>query len=76
MNEKIVLSTPTMHGDEMKFVQEAFDEAIKISRSKTALVEEFVEGEEVSVDVYVEDGVANVLTMSNIAKIKGNKKGL
>ena len=25
MNEKIVLSTPTMHGDEMKFVQEAFD---------------------------------------------------
>ena len=24
-NKKIVLATPTMHGDEMKFVQEAFD---------------------------------------------------
>ena len=46
-------------------LQPAFDEAIKISRSKTALVEEFVEGEEVTVDVYVENGIANVLTMSN-----------
>ncbi|MBQ3596285.1 MAG: ATP-grasp domain-containing protein [Clostridia bacterium] len=55
-------------------LQPAFDEAIRISRSKTALVEEFVEGEEVTVDVYVEEGVANVLTMSNSAKIKGNNK--
>ena len=52
----------------------AFNEAINISRSKTALVEEFVEGEEVTVDVYVENGIANVLTMSNSAKIKGNNK--
>lgn len=52
----------------------AFDEAVKISRTDTAVVEEFVPGEEVTVDVYVEGGKAHVLTMSNSEKIKGNDK--
>ena len=52
----------------------AFDEAVQISRTKTAIVEEFVDGEEITVDVYVEDGVANVLTMSNSDKVRGNDK--
>ena len=42
----------------------AFDDAVRLSRTKTAIVEEFCEGLEVTVDVYVENGTAHVLTMS------------
>ncbi len=49
----------------------AFDEAKKISREGTVVVEEFVEGEEVTVDVYVENGKAKILTTSNSDKVKG-----
>ena len=52
----------------------AFDEAVKISRTKTAIIEEFVEGDEITVDVYVEEGVAKILTMSKSEKISGNDK--
>ena len=48
----------------------AFEEAKNISRSKSAIVEEFFEGEEISVDLFVEDGKANVLLISNSDKIK------
>ena len=47
----------------------AFNEAVEISRTKTALVEEFCEGEELTVDVYVENGKAHVLTTSINDKI-------
>lgn len=47
----------------------AFDVAVNISRTKTAIVEEFFEGDEITVDVYVEDGKAHVLCLSNIDKI-------
>ena len=47
----------------------AFDEAVVISRTKTAIVEEFCEGEELTVDVYVENGKAHVLTVSISDKI-------
>ncbi|MBQ9163110.1 MAG: ATP-grasp domain-containing protein [Clostridia bacterium] len=50
-------------------LREAFDVAVNISRTGTAIVEEFAEGEEVTVDVYVEDGKAHVLCLSNIYKI-------
>ena len=50
-------------------VQEAFNKALAISRSGGAIVEEFVEGEEISVDVYVENGKANVLCLTNLYKI-------
>jgi len=52
----------------------ALDKAIRISRSNTAIVEEFVEGEELTVDVYIEDGHAHVLCVSNIDKILGNDR--
>lgn len=52
--------------DEMK---KAFKEAIAISRTKTAIVEEFCVGEELTVDVYVENGVAHVLATSINDKI-------
>lgn len=55
-------------------LQEAFAEAVRLSRTNTAIVEEFVEGDELSVDVYVEDGVAHVLSVSELDKIADNEK--
>ena len=46
-----------------------FNEAAKISRTGGVIVEEFVGGEEISVDIYVEDGKARVLCVSNSEKI-------
>lgn len=48
----------------------AFEEAKNISRSKRAIVEEFFEGEEISVDLFIEDGKAHVLCISNSDKVK------
>ena len=50
-------------------LEKAFDIAVNISRSKNAIVEEFVEGDEISVDVYVENGKAHVLCLTNLYKI-------
>lgn len=47
----------------------AFDQAVKLSRTDTAIVEEFIEGSELSVDVYVENGVAHVLSVSELDKL-------
>ena len=47
----------------------AFETAKDISRTHTAIIEEFVEGDELTVDVYVENGIANVLSISNLYKI-------
>lgn len=47
----------------------AFDIAVNISRTKTAIVEEFAEGDEVSVDIYVEEGKAHILCLTNLYKI-------
>lgn len=46
-----------------------FAEAKEISRTKTAIVEEYVEGVEVTVDVEVVDGVAHVIMASNTEKV-------
>lgn len=55
-------------------LKSAFAEAVRLSRTDTALVEEFIDGEELSVDVYVEDGVAHVLSVSMLDKIADNDK--
>ena len=52
----------------------AFETAIEISRTNTAIVEEFVEGEELTVDVYIEEGTAHILCISIIDKIPGNDR--
>ena len=52
----------------------AFCNAVNISRTKTAIIEEFVEGDEITVDIYVEDGQAHILCLSNLEKIPGNEK--
>lgn len=51
-----------------------FAEAAKISRSGGVIVEEFVTGEEISVDVYVEGGKAKILCVSNSEKINDAEK--
>ena len=47
----------------------ALQTAVEISHTKTAIVEEFAQGDEISVDVYVEEGKAHVLCLTNIYKI-------
>ena len=47
----------------------AFDNATRISRTNNAIVEEFVEGNEITVDVYVEEGKAHILCLSTLDKI-------
>lgn len=54
--------------------EEAFTAAATISRTGTVIIEEFVEGEEITVDVYVEDGHPHVLCISNIDKIPENNR--
>ena len=51
-----------------------FTEAKQISRAGTVIVEEFCEGEELSVDVYVEEGKAHILCVSNSEKIKSDDR--
>ncbi len=51
-----------------------FADAVQFSRTNTAIIEEFVEGQEITVDVYVENGVAHLLSYSNSDKIKEKDK--
>lgn len=46
-----------------------FKEAHEISRTGGVIVEEFCEGEEISVDIFVSDGKAKLLCVSNSEKI-------
>lgn len=55
-------------------LETAFAEAVRVSRTNTAIVEDFVSGEEISVDIYVEDGKAHVLCVSNSEKIAADDK--
>ena len=55
-------------------LREAFDAAVEISRNKNAIVEEFCVGEEISVDIFVSDGKAHVLCVSNSEKVKDEDK--
>ena len=55
-------------------LEHAVNSAIDISRTNTAIVEEFVQGDELTVDVYVEEGEAHVLCISNIDKIPQNDR--
>ena len=55
-------------------LETAFAQAVAMSRTGTAIVEEFMAGEELSVDVYVEEGKAHVLCVSNSDKIAAEDK--
>lgn len=51
-------------------LEQFYNEAEQISRSGGVIVEEFFQGEELSVDAFVQDGKAKVLCVSNSDKIK------
>ena len=51
-----------------------FENASSISRNGGVIVEEFCKGEEISVDVYVENGKAHILCVSNSEKISDKDK--
>ena len=51
-------------------LEDAFNDAVKFSRTNTAVVEEYIPGKELSVDVYVENGSAVVLDITTSEKIK------
>ncbi|HHV42264.1 MAG TPA: ATP-grasp domain-containing protein [Clostridiaceae bacterium] len=57
--------------NDLNELKDAFNNAIKISRTGTAIIEEFVKGDEVSVDIYVEDGVVNILCIRALDKVPG-----
>lgn len=57
-----------------KDLKKAFEDAVEISRTNTAIVEEFVGGFECTVDVYVEDGKAKVLSVGKLDKIPEDNK--
>ncbi len=61
---------------DQKELEVSFHEAVELSRTKTAIVEAFVEGTELSVDVYVEDGNAKILDITKSEKLKCEDKFL
>lgn len=50
----------------------SLDEAFRYSISGDVIIEEFKDGEELSVDIYVENGVAKLLSITSSKKIKEN----
>lgn len=58
----------------MDELEASFRDAVAMSRTSTAIVEDFVSGEELSVDVYVEGGKAHVLCVSTSEKIAADDK--
>ena len=59
---------------DLQQLQEAFAEAVNLSRTKTAVVEEFIQGREITVDVQVQAGVAHVLSKAYSDKIADQDK--
>ncbi len=55
-------------------LEKSFQNAKEISRNGSVIVEEFCQGEEISVDVYVENGIAKLLCVSNSEKIADRDK--
>lgn len=59
---------------EEKELKPLLSEAFYYSKSKKAIIEEYKEGTELSVDVYVEGGIAKILSITTSNKIKENKE--
>ena len=55
-------------------LESAFRDAVNFSRTDTAIIEDFVDGEEITIDVQVVDGKANVLSMAYSDKVKDKDK--
>ena len=59
---------------EKEELDRAVANALSLSRSKQAVVEEFMAGEELSVDVYVENGKAHILDITTSEKLNSEDK--
>lgn len=55
-------------------LRRAFADAVHFSRTNMAIIEEYIEGAEITVDVYVEGGRAHVLSVSGSDKIAEKDK--
>ena len=51
-----------------------FETSISYSKTKEVIVEEFVEGKELSVDIFIENGKAEILMITENIKTKNNPK--
>lgn len=56
--------------ENLEELKQYYAEAQKISRSGGVIVEEYFQGEEISVDAFVVNGKAKILTVSNSEKVK------
>ena len=52
--------------------KEALNQAISYSRTNSAIIEEFKDGIELSVDCFVQDGIVKLLSVTSSNKIKNN----
>lgn len=57
--------------DSFGYLRDAMDQALKLSRDKKLIVEEFQEGQELSIDLWIADDKAIILGVSISQKIKG-----
>lgn len=55
-------------------LRQFYNEAAQISRSGGVIVEEFFEGEEISVDAFVVNGKAHILIVTNSEKVKNHDR--
>ena len=55
-------------------LREALTNALNLSRTHTAIIEEYIEGQEISVDAYIENGIAHVLSISSSDKIADEER--
>ena len=60
--------------ENLQELKQFYEAAHHISRSGGVIVEEYFEGEEISVDAFVINGKARILTVSNSEKVKSNDR--
>lgn len=58
--------------DDQKYLKEFINDALSLSRTHKAIVEEFVIGDEIGIDCFVQDGKAKVLMIKERRKINKN----
>lgn len=63
--------TKVLNIEELKV---AFEKAVEFSSTHTVIVEEYVEGDELTIDIYIEEGKPHILCISNIDKIPQNDR--
>ena len=51
-------------------LEASFNDAVSLSRTNTAIIEEYITGKELSIDVYVENGNVRILDITTSEKLK------